>query len=117
MLVLENQRAVYSSYMSTGARRQKALLFDPPANEPYQTQALKGEVIGLGGIAENLHLQQVIVDFGKRSITVQAAPNTSHQNTPFHSRLPLLQPVHIPDYFAAAMHQDIPPYSSRRWRY
>jgi hypothetical protein len=32
------------------ARRQKALLFDPQANEPYQTQALKGEVIGLGGI-------------------------------------------------------------------
>jgi hypothetical protein len=36
MLVLENQSAVYSSYMSTGS-------------------------------AENLHLQQVIVDFGKRS--------------------------------------------------
>jgi len=51
---------VYSSYMSTGARRQKALLFDPPANEPYQTQAPKGDVIGLGGIAEDMHLQQGI---------------------------------------------------------
>ncbi len=60
MQAFENQRAVYSSYMSTGARRQKALLFDPPANEPYQTQALKGEVIGLGGIADNMHLQQGI---------------------------------------------------------
>ncbi len=29
---------------------QKALLFDPQANEPCQTQAPKGEVIGLGGI-------------------------------------------------------------------
>jgi hypothetical protein len=48
--------------MSTGARRQKALLFDPQANEPYQTQAPKGEVIGLGGIAENMHLQQGIVE-------------------------------------------------------
>jgi hypothetical protein len=57
MLVLENQRAVYSSYMSTGARRQKALLFDPQANEPCQTQAPRGDVIGLGAIAENLHLQ------------------------------------------------------------
>jgi hypothetical protein len=60
MTVLENQSAVYSSYMSTGARRQKALLFDPPANEPYQTQAPKGDVIGLGGIAEDMHLQQGI---------------------------------------------------------
>ncbi len=68
MRVVENQRAVYSSYMSTGARRQKTLLFDPQANKPRQTQAPKGDVIGLGGIADNMYLQQVIVDFGKRSI-------------------------------------------------
>ena len=40
--------------------------FISPANEPYQTQAPKGEVIGLGGIAENMHLQQGIVENVKR---------------------------------------------------
>jgi hypothetical protein len=45
---------------SLGIRQQSC--FIPPANEPYQTQAQKGDVIGLGAIAENMHLQQGIVE-------------------------------------------------------
>ena len=38
------------------------MLFDPQANKPCQAQAPKGDVIGLDGIAENMHLQQGIVE-------------------------------------------------------